>query len=1082
MEEFRIAIFPEGSLDSSVVTTVWIGVVVYSFFNLRFGWAASGLVVPGYLVPLLFVKPWSGIVIIVEAILAYLLFQAASKGGSRMGLWHNLFGRDRFFAILLAGVFVRIVCDGWLLPAIGAYVVQTFNIEFDYRSNLQSFGLLVVALMANQFYKPGLRKGLYMFFVILGITYCIVRFVLIPYTNYNIINLQFMYEGVAESLLSAPKAYIVLLTAAYLASQFNLIYGWDFNGILLPSLLALQLYEPGKLAATFVEAFAIYLLALFVLKLPPYRRKTIEGVRKLMLFFNISFLYKFAVGYLVIQFFPQHQVSDYFGLGYLLPTLMAARMHEKEIAIRYSVTTLCTAGCAALAGNIVGFLLVLAGGVGPMAPAAPSTAAVREPIRMQTPLTNTILMDKIDLYAQSHPDSFRVPLPAEIHAFTQGLKNLKQHVESGSGESLNLAQQWLIGANYTIVRVDERYLYLREMTPRNGWGVYVLDMKQADGILVSAPAALDEWRTLESSLALFQRLKGRALAISGSKRKTNRNGSSDVLLSRQNLFQVFHRELGDRNVLQVRGYTAGSERALRGLRENEDALSVESLESTIWIRSRIPSSLNLAELESLVGGLEVEWRRPPLQNVQRDVCVSGFAELWMNRNDRRLLPARIFVETDPVSSKVSAQRIDGYLQDWLLGTKGEIADRGSNAYRQPREEELLYLDREVLTPLWRLVQHGFRVGEAAMDFDGELETIASSASVLGYGLILYRHEVTGHEFVIFAETAPLELRRYWGTYVFRLGAAQPFILHVIRPLFERFSFEYGVELFERLQARAILISGTHRNANMDGSSDLVQMGNRASLFNLVHQVVLRESDDEPYGVISCRAFGLSAERDMPDTDAVVAFADGTMDEADATLFGKQLLAQLEEDRVSYMFSNGSRSTAGYDAWGLPQGRYMNETREKEYTVLWLSPSLRMAQAGKADDLPQKQQFDTLGINHMEGDLFKELSGSIDGPRVSAIPSGLFEGVNRYLRTRDIIALRRLLQENTHTEFSTFRDMSSLQSFLLIRLKPNAFPFVVNVRPRMEAIEQVYAAARLTPEVLSDFASSRTGWLRLEGGR
>ena len=68
-----LPIFPEGGLASSVITTVWVGVFVVCFFNLRFGWVLSGLVVPGYLVPLVILKPLAAGVIVVEAIITYLL-------------------------------------------------------------------------------------------------------------------------------------------------------------------------------------------------------------------------------------------------------------------------------------------------------------------------------------------------------------------------------------------------------------------------------------------------------------------------------------------------------------------------------------------------------------------------------------------------------------------------------------------------------------------------------------------------------------------------------------------------------------------------------------------------------------------------------------------------------------------------------------------------------------------------------------------------------------------------------------------------------------------------------------------------
>ena len=97
---FVLPIFPEGSLAESVTTTVWIGVFILAFMNLRFGWTLSGLVTPGYLVPLLIVKPIAAFVIIAEGIMAYICVWFFSQYCSRFGRWSNFFGRDRFFALI----------------------------------------------------------------------------------------------------------------------------------------------------------------------------------------------------------------------------------------------------------------------------------------------------------------------------------------------------------------------------------------------------------------------------------------------------------------------------------------------------------------------------------------------------------------------------------------------------------------------------------------------------------------------------------------------------------------------------------------------------------------------------------------------------------------------------------------------------------------------------------------------------------------------------------------------------------------------------------------------------------------------
>jgi len=155
---FPLEIFPQSSLAVSVITTVWVGVWVVAFFNLRFGWVLSGLVVPGYLAPLVLIKPWSAGVILLEGIVTYLLVWGYSEFFGRRGWWDSLFGRDRFFALILVSVAVRILFDGLLLPEAGA-MLERAGYLFDYRNNLHSFGLVIVSLVANQFWKTGVVRG-----------------------------------------------------------------------------------------------------------------------------------------------------------------------------------------------------------------------------------------------------------------------------------------------------------------------------------------------------------------------------------------------------------------------------------------------------------------------------------------------------------------------------------------------------------------------------------------------------------------------------------------------------------------------------------------------------------------------------------------------------------------------------------------------------------------------------------------------------------------------------------------------------------------------------------------------------------
>ena len=110
---------------------------------------------------------------------------------------------------------------------------------------------------------------------------------------------------------------------------------------------------------------------------------------------------------------------------------------------------------------------------------------------------------------------------------------------------------------------------------------------------------------------------------------------------------------------------------------------------------------------------------------------------------------------------------------------------------------------------------------------------------MGYEILRYRHVGSNSTYLIIAERDDLVQRRYWGIYVFRTSAAKPYLIQIPRPLAEINVFEYAVALYERLNARFLLVGGAHPGANSDGSADLMQVENKANIFNLVYQAALR---------------------------------------------------------------------------------------------------------------------------------------------------------------------------------------------------------------------------------------------------
>ena len=100
MTFFPLPLFPDFSLPSSIMVTVFIGVWVLCFINLRFGWPLSGLVVPGFVAPILLAQPQSAAFILAEGTCTYLLARGVSQAFEISGVASPFFGRDRFFLIV----------------------------------------------------------------------------------------------------------------------------------------------------------------------------------------------------------------------------------------------------------------------------------------------------------------------------------------------------------------------------------------------------------------------------------------------------------------------------------------------------------------------------------------------------------------------------------------------------------------------------------------------------------------------------------------------------------------------------------------------------------------------------------------------------------------------------------------------------------------------------------------------------------------------------------------------------------------------------------------------------------------------
>lgn len=1064
---WALPLFPIDGSAATVTMTVWAGVLVVVFFHLRFGWTLSGLVIPGYLVPLLLVKPVSVAIIAMEAIATYLIARMLSDHGQRLSFWSGFFGRDRFLLIILISILVRAAADGWWLPLVGQWLNETYGFQVDYRNDLHSFGLIVVSLMANYFWKPRLVSGLFTGSITLLTTFVFVRFIFLEWTNFSLGGLHYMYEDISTSLLASPKSYVTVIITAWLASWFNLRYSWDFNGVLIPALLGLLWHEPAKILVTVLESAWILMLANLVLALPIWKRTTIEGGRKLLLFFTLAAAHRLLLAHL-LPYWSEMRVTDAYGFGYLLTTLLAVKSHEKKIPLRMLRATLQTSMLGAVAASVLGFALSHVSLDELAARNDRSEVALPQQPRAATPTLRSLIDEQhVRLYSARVPGSYQAVLPGEMQRFRRGLALCLEYRTARASEKLASAATTLAGIGYELLMVEQRYLVLRHAEASRGWGTFVLDLDRPEGLLIEVPAPLDEWGTVESGYMAFQRLDAQALSIAGSPRNGNSDRSSDMLGHRNTFVAAFHRMVAEDNVLQIRGWNAlmVQPRGRQAPGAARDA--IDSVPSQLYIRRALPASLNLAQLRMLASDLQILWQDAAWTNALREQTRQGFAELVLSQHDRRRLRNQMGVMS--LSSPVVAVSEVRPLRELLDQRLERIARIGSEAYAKPLVEEMIFFDEEVVRPLIQLARECHVVREATSRQREVADGIAVAAANFGYRLILLHDQTTGDDYYVLDEQSN---ERHWGTFVLRAGMASPYVVEVPRPVYELQTFQFGAALFERARASALLLAGAHPLANSDGSADLTRLANKVNASQLFRQVLLRELPEAPMLLIQTRAV-----RAPIDADLVVATEDGSSRPEHLTPLVGDFLELLDNDGLETRLVDGSELTAGYELGIMLQAASLNHSQNKQMVSVWLSPTLRRQFRNSADSSLLSAQLEAIGIPTREGELYEAVVGFGAKPLAKPLPPEVFELLRSFTDNGDIMCLYRLTQAFPHLRLLRVIDTATDQSFLLVAdHDANAAPTVFNLDGVIQ--QQTLSLGELDAESIRTFARSRHAVLEI----
>ncbi|GMV82808.1 MAG: hypothetical protein AMXMBFR7_39920 [Planctomycetota bacterium] len=1005
---FHLPLFPDGPLQGSVIVTVFIGILVMTFFTETLGWVFSGLVVPGYLTPILIVAPYSAGVIVFEAILTYFIVEWLSEKLSQYGYWAPMFGRDKFICIVFISIVVRLVVELFGLPELGQWI-QQYDPEFDYRNKFTGIGLVVVPLLANTIWKPGLHRGLGHALIAIAVTYTLVVWVLIPHTNFSVARFHFLYEAVALDFAASPKTYIILLMGIVLSAQLNLYLGWDFNGVMVPTLLALSWLTPMAFVSTMGEAVVILFLAKLVVMLPKLRTTTMEGPRLVCLLFTIGFLEKMLVGHLFSQVWPEFAYEHLFGHGYMLSTLLALKMWQKKIFMRLVLPVTQVSLAALIIGSLVGWgcLAWLNPAAWFRVEASSATTRPRLEIKKQAPY-DALIQDLPRLLRPGGTSTVARMLPDEAQSFQALIERLSEQTSQRvTEEELRAAgdQARSLGFELLILEdplSDARYAYLREppaIQPSRGWGLFLFRIAPRHRMLIETPRPVAEPRTVESAAVLLELLGAHALIVPGAHYQTNLDGTSDVLRWSRAPFRLAHAQLHTHHVLEVRA-------------------APELNATTLWVETELPEAVRVRELQGWLGALKLAMppNPAPLANEglrlgsRPSFCTLALAPLAT----RTLLAARFRAREQP--GEAARERIateDGHVV--MLARKRLDELRGARALdlRPPDRSELLYFDQQVLTPLLDLAMtETAESEETSRHREESLKPVAHAARQIGYRLELVRHRA-GPVFALLSEERAIP--GGWGTFAIRFGPARPVHLLAPYPISELNTHAAALELFVALDARAVSLGAVAPVQLTETPLDARQRFELVSLYQLVHQTVQR------FGWLKGRIVSLevrgSANWPADVTESAILRESNILGGLKAISSEVRGLAEaLTALGLPAKLHNGEANLIAFGLGENPQLRYSVSHGAGPYAAVWFTRETRLRFRDAEPDPGREALLEAVGLPRTEVLLGERLRAEPDATD-AVLPAGdpwtLFgpalDEARTYAADRNAVRLERLVQ-------------------------------------------------------------------------
>ncbi len=876
----KLAIFPPNGLDRSLHVVVTFGLLVTTFFAETYGWTYAGLVVPGYLAAVLVAAPVTGLVMVGEGLLTHWIVSVVGHTvPRRTGAWSTVFGRERFFLYIIVAIIVRLFMEGVVFPW------ATARWSFTHARELYSMGLVLIPLLANAFWNSGLGHVGPRLAILTALSYGFVEVVLLRHTNYSLSRFQIANESTAFHFLDSPKQYLILLTGALLAARNNVLHGWDYNGILVPALLAVAWYQPILGAATLAEALVIYGVCRVLTSKGPLSRVLLVGPRKMLFVVVVGFALKMICGWLLLYVAPRVQIVDYLGFGFILPSLLAAKVWIKEKIGIVLIPTLQVSLLGFLAGNVLGFGLsklddamhpVGAVSVADVAPATVSVpyASFRLVLADTSPGAALPLSG---IASGAYLDAADVALAAAVELRDDGRLSDETRRRAERGE-LSVAQ-------------DGR-----------GWVAITRRVSDPDDERPAPRLALRAGPGQPLAIVVDSSTRGRSLPVTAQAIAERLEARVVVLVSEHSALRAYDAAFLDR---------LASSLGLTG------ALVVDVVEGAparLGVVGSLPERLNLVGLGELLGApIEITWRT----GLDRDAAL-------LDRAPRlTIAPAIAELAAGALLDAPEIERWKGNVAGETEARLDELTTCGPDSFREPTIDELRLFGISVAPALLQTKHAEPTRWQRAV------------AAALGYRFARIGPDEAG-VWALF-EPGSAE-RRGNATWIVRdharVAGVAAIALEVPAPRWESGTLRAALRLQDALGAPSLLFAGALPSEDAFGRSDARRPEGRHSFYQRAHELWLEG------GGHALIVQGIGPEQAV-DEDVVLSLGrEVAQRELEPAWLGP-LRAAFEDSGYRVGLFDGARAHAPFGGSSQPTLMFAERFAEDRAAIAFLAPALRM---------------------------------------------------------------------------------------------------------------------------------------------